>query len=412
MTSRAFCILVLLGLLLTSGGGGNPVAGQPAETGAEDSPMTMDADDDVPDPGMAGRAAIEPPETGAEDQPVSPTRAATTILRKTEADHKPAGGGRTASNPAADHARLPQFVYFGLTAKDMMGTSPAAVRNRGLIASLTTVPFGRTGWVVDNPGLFRGEGAFPHLYKHASINGENRLRDRAHAEDRGKAWAATIKSGQAEKIVIDELNASFSMRYTDPPNATSALALLGFALDKFTAILGPTESRDRVIVMLSPNLTMTTQTHNYRTLAKFLKTRPEVQFVGLETYLSHQCYLTGREPNMRAGRPPVNRKQMGEAYVNARLVHPVLRWRAQTGDKVLVFLAVSRWAAATDTRKHPFAEFLRVQFRALLRPGVKPLLKNGIGAFKWDPGSGWWEITHDQFERAGVFRRLLEHCRP
>ena len=209
----------------------------------------------------------------------------------------------------------------------------------------------------------------------------------------GDPWTgqsgATI--GTPTIILLDEI----TMNFTDAAQGPS----LKSALQQFIALGG---TKSQIVILVSPALSMSTGSvaSDYDDL-KYCANNYCRYFV-LEVYVTMKGFLTGYDPDETAYRGT------GDTYLSNRLTYGIRKWTTTfgvTASKVMPMILVCNRADKNGSGGS-YANYYQFLNRCMWfmangwytaahasDANVKTALRNGVGTYTWEVGSGDYQIT-------------------
>jgi len=277
----------------------------------------------------------------------------------------------------------------------------------------------RTGvnwWSLNTPRFNPEDGAaLPYAYHDGYVEwiGATNTPTRTPAEaalrwymlrhGQGDPWtgasAATV--GYPAIILLDEVTTNFK----DTMQGPALREALWIYLTQYGG------SRDDIIAYLQRSASLTTTPNLYNNLIYCANNY--LRFLALEVYCSHQGFITGVDGDGNS---------IGltdDAYLASRLAMPFKRW-ADAGVsplRLMPTLSPSNFASYPGYAK-PFHKFLNRQFwflangwynsaRSGVDPDIQTALRNGVGTYKWSPGTSVWQLLATETDRDAHFEAHL-----
>jgi hypothetical protein len=273
---------------------------------------------------------------------------------------------------------------------------------------------GANWWALGQPRNDPETGApLPYAYVdgHAEQVGKDltpekaALRWAAILSGNGDSWTKRPGEsvGRPGIILLDEVTPAFK----DDGQGPAFLE----ALTTFVQKHGGT--RDDLFAFAVRSVAMTPSNHLYGAIVQ--SANNYLRFFGLELYTSQQAYVTGYEPDQ----PRVHRG-IGDEYLVRRLLSPIRRW-TQAGiapERLMVILTVSNFAGSSRATDKPFYKYLNRQFwmmangwyttdRSVSDNNIRTVLRNGVGTYKFGPGTNLWQLNPAEMNRDAYFEKYV-----
>jgi len=218
----------------------------------------------------------------------------------------------------------------------------------------------------------------------------------------GDSWtgASPATVGHPSIILLDEVTTNFK----DTQQGPALREALRIHLTQYGG------SRDDIVAYLMRSLSLAATPSLYTNL--IFCANNYLRYVALEVYVSHQGFITGTDPDHSIG-------LTDDAYLAFRMAQPIKRW-ADAGTspfRMMPVLASSNFATYSGYAK-PFQKFLNRQFWFLANgwydaghtsvdENIKVALRNGVGTYTWNPGTGVWQLNSAELSRDGYHEEYL-----
>jgi hypothetical protein len=276
---------------------------------------------------------------------------------------------------------------------------------------------GRTGlnwWSLNTTRTNVEDGApLPYAYHDGYVEligttftpAEAALRWHMILHGQGDPWtgASAASIGAPSIILLDEVSTAFQDTGQGPA--------LQEALRLYLTSYGG--SRDDIIAFASRSVSLTPYNSRYGSL--IYSANNYLRYLALELYATQEGFVTGYERDQ----PGVFRGT-DDTYLINRYVTPIRRW-TQAGvaaERLLPTFTASNYGDANGTTTTPFYKFLNRQFWVLANgwytpdhssvdPNIQRVLRNGVGAYKWSPGSSIWQLFPSESTRDTHFEDYL-----
>ncbi len=278
---------------------------------------------------------------------------------------------------------------------------------------------GRTGvnwWSMNTPRFNPEDGAaLPYAFHDGYVEwigaansptrtpAEAALRWYMILNGQGDPWtgASAASIGHPAIILLDEVTTDFKDTLQGPA--------LQEALWIYITQYGG--SRDDIVAYLQRSASLTATPNLYNNLIYCANNY--LRFLALEVYCSHQGFITGTDGDGN------NIGLTDDAYLASRLAMPFKRW-ADAGVaplRLVPILSPSNFASYPGYAKS-FNKFLNRQFWFLANgwynsahsgvdPNIKTALRNGVGTYKWSPGTTVWTLLTTETSRDDAFEAYL-----